>query len=328
MARHNIVLGNDRAFTGATAGQAGGRADDRYAAGPQGYGAPQSDPYGGPQGYAAPQYGQRNQYGTQSPYGPSGQYGQQPPRDDLESIYARPAATGHDTGRMTMRDALNAITATLGIIVVVGGAVTLAPFALGVVAGDQGAQAGIAVGIGAMILGLIGSTVFALVNSFKRTPSAFCVLAYALFEGLMLGGLSSMFERIYPGIVVQAVLATLATAATVLVLFRVGVLRTSPRLTKIFMIAMVAYMLFCLVSIGASLIAGVDLRSGLLGLVIGAIAVVMASYSLVMDLEDVQRGVSNGVPRVYAWRCAFGLAATLVWMYVEILRILSIFRNN
>lgn len=325
MARHNLILGNDRAFTGTYAGFGDARVDDRQAP---------RDPYGGAQGYASPQYGQQAQYDASNPYdqapryGQQAQYGQQAPRrEDLEAMYARPSASGHDTGRMTMRDALNAITATLGVIVLVGAAVMAAPIALGLALGEQGSQLGYSLAMLATVVGLVGGLVLGLVNAFKKKPSALLVLGYAVFEGLLLGGISTSFEMMYPGIVLQAVMGTLAVAVTVLVLFRVGVLRTSPRLTKIFMVAMLAYLGFCLVNIGMLIVTGTDLRSGMLGLAIGALAVLMASYSLVMDFEDVQRGVANGVPRVFAWRCAFGLAATLVWMYIEILRILSIFRD-
>ncbi len=184
---------------------------------------------------------------------------------------------------------------------------------------------------GATIIGLIGGLITSLVNIFKKTPpSPVLVLAYALFfEGLLLGGISGSMEIIYPGIALQAVVGTLAVAGTVLVLFRVGVLRTSPVLTKIFMVAMIAYLIFGLVNIGYLLFTGgQSLRDGVIGLVIGGLAVVMASYSLVMDFEDVQRAANAGVPRVYAWRCAFGLAVTLVWLYIEILRIIAIFRGN
>lgn len=299
MARHNIVFGRDQAV--------------------QGRGSS-----------FAPQFGQSARTApaqdTQWSSGFGQQAGQQ--TDSLEAMYARPSATGHDTGRMTMRDALNAITATLGIIVVVGFVVTTLPYALGLVAGEAGAQIGLALTGIATLIGVVGGLVTALINIFKKQPSPVAVIAYAVFEGLLLGGISGTVEQIYPGIALQAVVGTLAVAGTVLVLFRMGVLRTSPRLTKIFMVAMIAYALFSLVNIGMLLLTGQSLRDGLLGLVIGGIAVVLASYSLVMDFEDVQHAAAAGVPRKYAWRVAFGLAVTMVWMYMEILRILMILRGG
>ena len=295
MARHNIVFGRDQAV------QQGGNA------------------------YSGPRFGQAAQSGpTQTTQWSSG-FDQQG-GDQLEAMYARPAATGHDTGRMTMRDALNAITATLGIVV--GFAVAMTPLALGLVAGEAGLQAGLALAGVATLVGVIGGLVASLVNIFKKQPSAIAVLVYAVFEGLFLGGISGTMEYIYPGIALQAVIGTLAVAGTVLVLFRLGILRTSPALTKIFMVAMVAYLLFGIVNIGYLLISGQSLRDGVIGLIIGGLAVVMASYSLVMDFEDVQRSAEAGMPRKYAWRLGFGIAVTMVWLYVEVLRILMILRGS
>ena len=304
MARHNIILGQDQTVRNAS-----------------------SAPQYGQSAYAQPssQTQWSSGFGQQAPQAPQFGGGGQ---EDLEAIYARPSATGHDTGRMTMRDALNAITATLGVIIVVGVAIGLTPALLGAVGGSAGAQAGLAITGVATLIGAIGGLVLGLVNAFKKQPSAILVLLYAGAEGLLLGGISGSMEYFYPGIALQAVAGTLAVAATVLVLFRAGVLRTSPRLTKIFAVAMIAYLLFGLVNIGYLLFTGQSLRDGVLGLVIGGLAVCMASYSLVMDFEDVQRAANAGVARKHAWRCAFGLAATLVWLYIEILRILAILRGN
>ena len=277
--------------------------------------------------YNAPRFGQSAQPAPAQSTQWSTGFDQQG-HDRLESMDHSPAATGHDTGRMTLKDALNAITATLGIIMVVGFVVAMMPFALALVGGQAGAQAGLALAGGATVIGVLGGLVAALVNIFKKQPSPIAVIAYAVFEGLFLGGISGTMEYFYPGIALQAVVGTLAVAGTVLVLFRVGVLRTSPRLTKIFTVAMVAYMLFMLVNIGLMLVTGTSLRDGMLGLIIGGLAVVMASYSLVMDFEAVQHSSEAGVPRKYAWRLAFGIAVTMVWLYVEVLRILMILRGN
>lgn len=308
MARHNVIFGRDQAVQQGSA---------------RGSGPQWSSSFDAPQ---APQYGQQAQYGEQAQYGqPAPQNGQ---RDDLEAMYARPAATGHDTGRMTMKDALNAITATLGIIIVVGAAVAFAPAALGLLMGEQGLQLGfLAVGA-ATLVGLIGGLVTGLINAFKKQPSAVLVLLYAGFEGLLLGGISGFMEFQYPGIALQAVVATFAVAGAILLLTRMNVLRTSPKLTKIMGFAMIGYMGFIVVNLIYVLATGGSLRTGLFGMIIGGIAVVMASYCLVSDIEDVQRAAGAGVPRSYAWRCAFGVAATLVWMYIEILRIIAILRGS
>lgn len=325
MARHNIIFGNDKELNGGYAGFGGGtQVDDRSQ---QQYGYGQQTPQPGQQAYGqgAPQ-GQYGQPGPAANGDPYAVPGQQSP--DLEAMYAQPSATAQSSGRMTMRDVFHAVTATFGTIIVVALAVGLLPAVLGAVGGENGRGTGYMLAMGAMILGLIGGLITGLVNAFMRQPIPAVVLLYAVFEGMLLGGISGIMEGVYPGIALQAVLATLAVAGSVLILFRKGVLRTSPRLNKIFYVAMMAYMVFCLVSIGFSVFAGYSLRQGLFGLVIGALAVVMASYCLVMDFEDVQRGIDNGVVRRYAWRCAFGLASTMVWMYLEIIRILAILRGD
>ncbi len=323
MARNNIVLGNDPAF------KPGGQ----YAPAPQygqGFGQPQQQ-HGQPQQYGQPQQG----YGQQPQYGQPGQQGQfgQPQQggyaaNDLEAMYNRPSAGGHDTGRITWRDALNAITATLGLIIIVGAAVMFLPKALELAMGEQGLQIGYAISMLASIVGAIGGLIAVIVNAFRKKPSMVLTLTYALFEGMFVGGISGVFEAQLPGIVFQAVLGTLAVAGSITVLFRMGLVRTSPRLTKIFMVALGAYMLFAIVNLVIVLMGGDSLRTGVLGLAIGALAVLMASYSLVMDLELVKNAVDNGAPRNYAWAGALALAVTIVWLYVEILRILAILRGS
>ena len=160
------------------------------------------------------------------------------------------------------------------------------------------------------------------------TKSPALILAYAGFQGLFIGGISQLYEARFNGIVAQAVLGTLSVFVAVLVGYRSGKLRTSPRLNKIFFIAMIGYLLFSVANIAVVAFGGGSQRGGVLGLVIGAFAVLLASYSLVMDFEFIQKGVEQGAPAKFAWTAAFGLVVTLVWLYLEILRILSILRGD
>ena len=187
------------------------------------------------------------------------------------------------------------------------------------------------------IPGAIAGLVLGLVNSFKKEPSVPLILSYAAAQGLFLGGISQIFEMQWPGIVIQAVIATLTVFATVMLLFRSGKVRTSPKMTKIFLVAMVSYLAFSLINVvlmltGASTepfgTRSIEVFGIPLGLVIGALAVLMASYSLVMDFEYIKNGVENRVPRKYGWSAAFGLMVTLIWLYVEILRIIAILRGS
>jgi uncharacterized YccA/Bax inhibitor family protein len=182
--------------------------------------------------------------------------------------------------------------------------------------------------------------VLGLVNTFKKVPSPGLILGYAVAEGLFVGGISNIFDRIYPGVVVQAVLATLVVVGVTLALFANGKIRASKKATKVFLVAMVGYMVFSLVNFGMMMFGGSDQAFGMrsasislggidikLGVVIGLLAVLMAAYSLVLDFDFIQRGVNNRLPRRYGWSGAFGLMVTVVWLYVELLRIFAIARD-
>ncbi|MEH0110354.1 Bax inhibitor-1/YccA family protein [Tersicoccus sp. MR15.9] len=261
----------------------------------------------------------QNPYG-QSPYGQAG-YGQNPygQPNDLQDLYNRPSATPSQTGRMTFDDVIVKTSMTLGLVVV-------------------GAAIGWFVP-GLMLIGMIGGLILGLVNSFKRETAPALILAYAALEGLFLGGLSGFLERIYPGIVVQAVIGTLSVFAVTLLLFRSGKVRATPRAMKFFMIALAGYALFSLVNLGLMVFGVTNGMFGLhsahipgtsipWGVVIGLLAIGLAAFSLIVDFTSISEGVRNGVPARFAWTAAFGLTVTLVWLYVEILRLLAILRGN
>ncbi|GAA1607507.1 Bax inhibitor-1/YccA family membrane protein [Leucobacter chromiireducens] len=187
------------------------------------------------------------------------------------------------------------------------------------------------------IPGAIAGLVLGLVNSFKKEPSVPLIVLYAVAQGLFLGGISGFYEAQWPGIVSQAVIGTLSVFGVTLLLFRSGKVRTSPRMTKIVLIAMVGYLVFSLVNFVLMLTGvtpgmfgarSIEIFGMPLGVVIGLLAVFLAAYSLVMDFELIQNGVRNRVPEKWAWSAAFGLMVTLIWLYVEILRLLAIFRGN
>ena len=193
------------------------------------------------------------------------------------------------------------------------------------------------------IVGMLGGFVLSLVVIFtsRKKVRPALIFGYAAFEGLFIGGISAFFEFIWPGIVVQATIATLAVVGVTLALFASGKVRASKRATKIFLIAMVGYLVFSLINIGLMLF-NVPIAGGAFGLysqpsflfgipwgvLIGVFVVIMAAYSLVLDFDSIQRGVRNGAPRQYGWLGAFGIMVTVVWLYIEILRILAIARGN
>lgn len=239
----------------------------------------------------------------------------------LDRMYGSPSATAAQTGRMTYDDVIMK-TGGLLTLVVITAALTwfVAPDAL---------RMPLAIG-GALIGFVLG-----MVNSFKKTPSPTLILLYAAVEGVFLGGISWYFETRFdlPGLVTQAVLATMATFAACLVLFRSGRVRVTPKFTKWLLISMVGYLVFSLVNVGMiwfNVGGGGDfgpLRSGPMGMVVGLFAVGLASAMLIVDFDSIKRGVEQGVPAKFAWTAAFGLVVTLVWMYLEFLRLIAIFRN-
>jgi uncharacterized YccA/Bax inhibitor family protein len=239
---------------------------------------------------------------------------------DLEQSYAGPSATPTQTGRMTYDD----------VIVKSGGLLTIIVAAAAVAWFVFPGNALI------MFTGLIGGLVLGLINAFKREPSPALIVGYAAFEGLFLGGISQVFEASYGGIVMQAVLATFATFAATLLLFTSGKVRVTPKFTRIVLIAGAGYLLFSLVNLGLMVfgvmdnawgVRGVTIMGIPLGVVIGLAAVVLAAAFLVMDFDAIKRGVEGGIPARFAWSAAFGLIVTLVWLYLEFLRLLAIMRE-
>jgi uncharacterized YccA/Bax inhibitor family protein len=187
--------------------------------------------------------------------------------------------------------------------------------------------------IGAALVGFV----LALINIFKRDPSPALILGYAGAQGVFLGGISAFYEVMFKGIVTQAVLATFCVVAVTLVLFASGKVRASAKATKVFLIIMGGYLLFSLVNVGLMLFGVSDDPWGLrgsvtllgipLGVILGVFAVLLGAYSLVMDFDFVQKGVANRIPKKYQWTGAFGIMVTIIWLYLEILRLIAIARR-
>ncbi|PPG48540.1 MULTISPECIES: Bax inhibitor-1/YccA family protein [unclassified Rathayibacter] len=228
----------------------------------------------------------------------------------LDQMYSRPAAGSVETDRMTVEDTL-AKTALAFVVLLAGAAVGwFVP--------------------GLMLPAVLVALVLGIVNAFKKQPSPALILGYAATQGIAVGAISRFFESAYAGAVVQALMATVIVIGVTLALFMNGKIRTSPKLNKIFFIGMISYAVFSLVNLGLGLFGvggGFGLRTGFIGIVIGLIAVALATYSLVMDFEFIQQGVRNRLPRIYGWTGAYGILVTVVWMYLELLRLVAIFRE-
>jgi uncharacterized YccA/Bax inhibitor family protein len=232
-------------------------------------------------------------------------------------MYNQPAAGPADTGRMTYDDVIVKTAACLAVLLV-GAGVTM--------------FVGLGLASMLMIVGALGGFVLALVNTFKKQPSPALILAYAGLEGLFLGGLTRVLDTMYPGVGLQAVIGTLSVFTVTLLLFKSGKVRATPKAMKFFMIALAGYALFSIVNL-VMMLTGLTtepfgLRSGIIGVVIGILAIGLAAFSLVMDFTSIEAGVQSGAPQRFSWTAAFGLTVTLVWLYVEIIRLLAILRGD
>ncbi len=179
---------------------------------------------------------------------------------------------------------------------------------------------------GFMFLGLIGGFIMALVTVFKKTAAPITVPAYALLEGLALGGISRFFESMYPGIVNQAVMLTFGTLGALLLAYRSGLIKP----TENFKLGIAAatggiafvYLLSFILGFFNVNIPVIHGNSNM-SIIFSIFVVVIAALNLVMDFDFIEEGAEMGAPKYMEWFGAFGLLVTLIWLYLEILRLLA-----
>ncbi len=181
------------------------------------------------------------------------------------------------------------------------------------------------------IAGMVGGLIVGLVIAFKKTISVPLIVGYALLEGVFVGAFSRVMERAYPGLVATAVLATLCTFAGMFLGYKSGLIKVTSKSRRIFGFALMGYVLFSLVNVIA-LFAGWTTGwgfggSGMLGIAISVLGVGLASYSLAVDFDTIGSAVRMGAPQKYSWLLAHGLIVSLVWLYIEIVRLLARLRD-
>ena len=264
---------------------------------------PRGNPYGQP-AYAGQGY--RAQYGV------SGQ-----PGGESGSLLDGPQGRSAERA-MTFDDVLGRTGLVLLIIAAIG-AVSFALIGPNVVASGP-----------ALVGGSIAAFITAMVVSTRRTVPVGGVIFYCICEGLVLGSMSAMFETAYPGIVVQAVLGTFAAAGVTLAAYKFFNIRVTPRFRQIVIISTFGFALAMLVNLVLILFRiNIGVASfGPIGILCSALGVVLAAMNLVVDFDYAEQGVRNQAPASESWRAAFGIAVTMVWLYTEILRILSYFRAD
>ena len=179
-----------------------------------------------------------------------------------------------------------------------------------------------------MMLGFICGFIIALVTIFKKTWAPYTVSGYALMEGLALGGLSQVFEKQYPGIASQAIFLTFGILAALLLVYKTGLIKPTENFKLgVFAatggIAIMYLISFIMSMFGSGLSILNPNNSSLLSIGISLFVVIIASMNLVLDFDFIEEGAERGAPKYMEWYGAFGLLVTLIWLYLEILRLLA-----
>jgi uncharacterized YccA/Bax inhibitor family protein len=178
----------------------------------------------------------------------------------------------------------------------------------------------------AFLVGLVIS----LFIIFKQSSNPALVMTYSIAEGIALGGITGIIDDRFPGIGTQAVIGTFGVFIGMLVIYKTGAVRVTPKLTKWVMGAMIGVVVLMLANFVASLFgANLGLRDGgPLAIGFSLVVIGVAAFSLLLDFDQADRAIRAGVPARFAWYIAFGLMTTLVWLYIEILRLLSYFARR
>ncbi|GII52937.1 hypothetical protein Pth03_13260 [Planotetraspora thailandica] len=187
------------------------------------------------------------------------------------------------------------------------------------------------VSFGVAALSALVGVVLALIVSFRQSTNPALILGYAVCYGIFVGVVSRMYESLYSGIVLSAVLGTMVAFGGMLAVYALKIFRPTPKVTKFVIAAAFAFVGLALLN----LIAGFFVDGGLglrtdspIGWIFSIVAILLGCFFLLLDFDEVERGARAGVPEKYSWLMAFGLTLSLVWLYLEILRFISYFTNN
>jgi len=252
------------------------------------------------------------------PTGPTA-YQDQLSADQLQQMYQQPSAGPLDTGRVTFDDVIMKTLALFAIVVVMAAAAWV------VTVGSPGLTMPI------WMLGMFGGLAVGLAIAFMKRVSVPLIVTYAVLEGAFVGAFSQAMETRYPGIVVTAVIATMCTFAGMFLGYKSGLVKVTQKSRRIFGFAIMGYLLFSLVNVVAllfGLTSGWGFGgTGLLGIGISLLGVGLASYSLAIDFDSINEAVRVGAPEKSSWLLAHGLIVSLIWLYLEIVRLLARLRE-
>lgn len=237
-----------------------------------------------------------------------------PNAEYLQQMYDQPAYTGPQAPirPLTIDDVVAKTASVLGVAIIAGGLTAYFE--------------AYALIVPALVVGLVLS----LVVIFKRSTNPALILSYAAAEGVLLGGITGWFNTVYPGIALQAIVGTLGVFLGMLFVYKTGAIRVTPKFTKMLIGAMIGVVALMVFNMLASWVFGFDtgLRSGgALAIIFSIVCIGIAAFSFLLDFDQIDKAMKIGAPAKYAWYFAFGLMVTLVWLYLEILRLLSYMRD-
>jgi uncharacterized YccA/Bax inhibitor family protein len=235
--------------------------------------------------------------------------------EQLQDLYNQPSAGSARMRRVTLDDVVMKTLGLFSIVVVVGAATWVT------VSGNT------SLSLPLMLAGMFGGLALGLLVAFKKTISVPLIVGYSVLEGVFVGAISEVFNQQWPGLVATAVIATLCTFAGMLLGYRTGLIKVTDKSRRIFGMAIMGYLLFGLVNVVAAFM-GVGSGFGFggtgpIGIAISVLGVGLASYSLAIDFDSVDRAVKAQLPERYSWLLAHGFIVSLVWLYLEFLRLLA-----
>ncbi|PKW27443.1 Bax inhibitor-1/YccA family protein [Phycicoccus duodecadis] len=272
----------------------------------------------------------RNGYaGFRGGSAPTSGPGEQLSAQQLQDMYSAPSPVRNAGDRaVTMDDVIMKTLALFAIVLVTGG------IGWGLAASNPGIGFALWAGGGILML------VLGLVIAFKKTLSVPLIVLYAAVEGVFVGAISQFYALrfdgpgvdtvSFQGIVPQAVLATVATFAGMLIAYKTGLIKVTARFRKIMTMALIGYAIFAVVNFVFAIVTNTAFGIGgstALGVGISLFAVGLAAFTLALDFDAIDRAIATGAPQKYSWLLAHGLVVTLVWLYLEFLRLLGRLRS-
>lgn len=237
----------------------------------------------------------------------------------LQDMYAQAPAGPARTGRLTLDDVVVKTLLLFGVVLVAAGATWM----------FVGAQPQIAMPV--WLLGMFGSLALSFVIGFSKKVNVPLIMVHAVLQGLFIGAVSVTFASVYEGVVTTAVVATLATFVGMFIGWKMGFIKVTSKSRRIFGMVAMGYLVFLLVNLAASWMGfgeGWGIYGSQFGWLIALAGVALASYSLAVDFDSIDRAIGMGAPQKYSWLLGHGLVASLVWLYIEFLRLFSILQND